>query len=133
VEPAADNVATVRHIQEAIGRGDILAPMAHMSRNVRWAVACTDRQAAPFFKEYNGRQGIAAFMQDMDVVEMTAFEVKSVFGQGDLVCVRLHMAFTTPTGRGVDMDETQIWTFSEGKVISVDLFPDTQAVAGAFA
>ena len=31
------------------------------------------------------------------------------------------------------MDETQIWTFSEGKVISVDLFPDTQAVAGAFA
>jgi len=130
---AADNVETVRQIQEALGRGDILAPMAHMSRKVRWAVACADRQAAPFFKEYTGRQGVAAFMADMDVVDMTAFEITSVFGQGDRVCVVLHMAFTAPTGRSVDMDETQVWTFSEGKVISVDLFPDTQAVAEAFA
>jgi ketosteroid isomerase-like protein len=130
---AGDNVATVRQIQEALGRGDILAPMAHMSRKVRWAVACADRQAAPFFKEYSGRQGVAAFMADMDVVDMTAFEITSVFGQGDRVCVVLHMAFTAPGGRSVDMDETQVWTFSDGKVISVDLFPDTQAVAEAFA
>ena len=72
-------------------------------------------------------------MEAMDVVEMTAFEIKAVFGEGDLVVVWLHMAFTAPTGRTVDMDETQIWTFSEGKVVAVDLFPDTQAVAQAFA
>jgi ketosteroid isomerase-like protein len=107
--------------------------MAHFSKKVRWAVACADRQAAPFFKEYTGRQGVAAFMQAMDVVEMTDFEIKDIFGEGDRVAVFLHMAFTAPTGRSVDMDETQIWTFSEGKVISVDLFPDTQAVAEAFA
>lgn len=133
VDQPGDNVETVRAIQEALGRGDILAPMAHMARKVRWAVACADRSVVPFFKEYTGRQGVAAFLADMDVVDMTAFEVKSVFGQGDHVCVVLHMAFTTPTGRSVDMDETQVWTFSEGKVISVDLFPDTQAVAAAFA
>ncbi|MGH9019227.1 MAG: nuclear transport factor 2 family protein [Acidimicrobiales bacterium] len=128
-----DLVETVRQIQEALGRGDILAPMAHFSRQVRWAVACQDRQAAPFFKEYTGRSGIAAFMQDMDVVDMTSFEIRSVFGQGDLVTVVLHMAFTTPAGGTVDMDEVQIWTFAGGKVVAVDLFPDTQAVAAAFA
>jgi ketosteroid isomerase-like protein len=133
VDRTEDNVKTVRAIQEALGRGDILAPMAHMSKKVRWAVACADRQAAPFFKEYTGRQGVAAFLADMDVVDMTSFEIKSVFGQGDLVCVVLHMSFTTPTGRTVDMDETQVWAFSDGKVTSVDLFPDTQAVAEAFA
>jgi ketosteroid isomerase-like protein len=126
-------VDTVRHIQEALGRGDILAPMAHLSRKVRWAVACADRDAAPFFKEYTGRQGVVAFMQDMDVVEMTDFEIKAVVGHDDLVFVWLHMAFIAPTGRTVDMDETQVWTFAEGKVIAVDLFPDTQAVAAAFA
>ena len=132
-EEKVSYVDTVRQIQEALGRGDILAPMAHLSRKVRWAVACADRDAAPFFKEYTGRPGVVAFMQDMDVVHMTAFEIKAVVGQGDLVFVWLHMAFIAPTGRAVDMDETQVWTFSEGKVIAVDLFPDTQAVAAAFA
>ncbi len=134
--PASDPVSpveTVRQIQEALGRGDIMAPMAHFSRKVRWAVACADRQAAPFFKEYIGRQGVVAFMQDMDVVEMTDFEIKAIVGEGDLVMVWLHMAFTAPTGRSVDMDETQIWTFADGKVVAVDLFPDTGAVAAAFA
>jgi ketosteroid isomerase-like protein len=131
--PASSPVDTVRHIQEALGRGDILAPMAHLSRNVRWAVSCSDRDAAPFFQEYTGRQGVVAFMQAMDVVDMTAFDIKAVVGEGDLVFVWLHMAFTAPTGRTVDMDETQVWTFSDGKVISVDLFPDTKAVAEAFA
>jgi len=129
----ASPVETVRQIQEALGRGDIMAPMAHLSKTVRWAVSCDDRQAAPFFKEYTGRQGVAAFMEAMDVVEMKAFDIKAVFGQGDHVAVWLHMAFTAPTGKTVDMDETQIWTFSEGKVVAVDLFPDTGAVAAAFA
>ena len=126
-------VDTVLRIQEALGRGDIVSPMAHFSRKVRWAVACADREAAPFFKEYTGRQGVLAFMEAMDVVVMTDYQIKAVFGEGDLVFVWLHMAFTAPTGRSVDMEETQIWTFSEGKVVSVDLFPDTQAVAAAFA
>jgi len=130
---ASSHVETVRHIQEALGAGDILAPMAHLSKKVRWAVACADRDAAPFFKEYTGRQGVVAFMEAMDVVDMTAFEIKAVFGEGDLVVVWLHMAFTAPTGRSVDMDETQIWTFADGKVVAVDLFPDTQAIAAAFA
>jgi ketosteroid isomerase-like protein len=131
--PAASNVETVRSIQEALGRGDIMAPMAHLARKVRWAVNTARRDAAPFFGEYHGRQGVAAFMEAMDTVEMTSFEIKSVVGEGDLVMVWLHMAFTAPTGRTVDMDETQVWRFEDGKVISVDLFPDTLAVADAFA
>jgi ketosteroid isomerase-like protein len=131
--PPQSHVDTVRQIQEALARGDIMAPMAHLSKKVRWAVACSDREAAPFFKEYTGRQGVAAFMQDMDSVTMTAFDIRAVFGEGNLVCVFLHMAFTAPTGRTVDMEETQIWTFSDGKVVAVDLFPDTKAVAEAFA
>ncbi len=131
-EPDTSHVETVRQIQEALGRGDILAPMAHLSRKVRWAVNCTDRDAAPFFKEYTGRQGVAAFMEDMNVT-MSDFQLKAIFGQDDYVVVWIHVVYTTPKGRVVDMDEAQIWRFAEGKVVSVDLFPDTQAVATAYA
>jgi ketosteroid isomerase-like protein len=127
------NVETVRHIQEALGRGDIMAPMAHLARNVRWAVNCARDDVVPFYREYLGRQGVVAFMEAMGAVEMKAFEIKAIFGQGDHVAVWLHMAFTAPSGRNVDMDETQIWTFSDGKVVAVELFPDTLAVADAFA
>jgi ketosteroid isomerase-like protein len=106
--------------------------MASMARDVRFAVNCADPDAAPFFGEYRGRQGVAAFFEAMDVVDMTSFEIKAVIGEGDLVMVWLHMAFTTPAGRSVDMDETQVWKFRDGKVVSVDLFPDTLAVAAAF-
>jgi ketosteroid isomerase-like protein len=129
----ATPVETVRQIQDALSRGDIMAPMAHFSKKVRWAVATADRRAAPFFGEYTGRRGVAAFMEAMGVVDMEAFDIKAIFGDGDHVAVWLHMAFTAPTGKTVDMDETQIWTFSEGKVVAVDLFPDTGAVAAAFA
>jgi ketosteroid isomerase-like protein len=128
----ADNVDTVRRIQEALGSGDIMAPMRHMAKDVRWTVNCADADAAPFFGEYHGRQGVAAFFEAMDVVDMTSFDIKAVIGDGDLVMVWLHMAFTTPTGRSVDMDETQVWRFRDSKVLSVDLFPDTLAVAAAF-
>ena len=133
-EPAStEHVDTVRRIQEAIGRGDMLTPMAHFAKDVRWAINCADRSAAPYFAEYRGRQGVAAFFEAMDVVRITAFDVKEVSGKGDVVWAWLHIAFTAPSGRTVDMDEAQIWKFRGDKVVSVDLFPDTMAIAAAFA
>jgi len=127
------NADIVRQIQEALGRGDIMAPMAHLSKDVRWAVNTADRSAAPWFGEFRGRQGVAAFFEAMSVVTMKNFETQAVIEDGDLVVVLLHMGFTSPKQREVDMDEVQVWRFHEGKVQSVELYPDTLAVAAAFA
>jgi ketosteroid isomerase-like protein len=45
----------------------------------------------------------------------------------------LHVAFTAPNGRAVDMDEVQVWHLRDGKVCRVDTLLDTAAVAAAFA
>jgi len=127
------NADTVRLVQESLGRGDIMAPMAHLSKDVRWAVNTADREAAPWFGKYRGRQGVVAFFEAMSVVTMNMFETRAVIGDGDLVVVLLHMAFTSPKQREVEMDEVQVWQFHEGKVQSVELYPDTLAVAQAFA
>jgi len=133
VDPTTRNVDTVRRIQEAIGRGDVLSLMAHMAKDVRWAIKCEDRSAAPFFAEYRGRQGVAAFFEAMHVVTVTKFEIWELFGEGDVVFADLDIAWTAPTGGSVDMEEVQVWRFREDKVVSVDLYPDTIAIAAAFA
>lgn len=127
------NAQTVRKIQDALGRGQIIETMAHFSRDVRWAVNSADKDAAPWFKEYTGRQGLLAFFEDMSQVTMNDFVLEDVVGEGDVVVALLHMAFTTPGGGQVDMDETQVWRFEGAKVKSVELFPDTLAVARAFS
>jgi ketosteroid isomerase-like protein len=130
----SDYAGTVCQIQEALERGDILSPMAHLTKDVRWAVNTADRDAAPWFGEYRGRLGVAAFFEAFSVVTTTDFEVKTVMQDGDRVVVLLHIGFDSPKQRHVDMDEAQVWQFrDDGKVQSVDLFPDTLAIAAAFA
>ncbi len=104
-----------------------------MAKDVRWAISCEDRSVAPFFAEYLGRQGVAAFFEAMHSVTVTRFEICDIFGEGDVVCADLHITWTAPTGRTVDMHEVQVWRFRDDKVVSVDLYPDTMAIAAAFA
>jgi ketosteroid isomerase-like protein len=127
------NVEVVRRIQDSISRGQIIEAMSHLARDIRWEVNTMNREAAPWFKQYRGRSGVVEFFEALSQVEMRDFAVKAVVGGGDLVTVWLHLEFASPSGRSVDMDEVQIWTFADGKVQSVDLFPDTLAIANAFA
>ncbi len=127
------NTEIVRIVTDALGRGDLLAVMGHVSKDVRWAVAATDRDAAPWFGVYEGKRSLPDFFAELAKLEFTEFSLKAVLAEGDLVVTWLHVAFTTPTGRSVDMEEVQIWTLAGGKVTSVDTLLDTAAVGAAFA
>jgi len=114
--------------------GDLLESMAHLAKNVHWRVNVTDREAAPWFGDYRGRQGVLAFFEAMtNAAEVTTYDILSIVGDGDVVVVWLHLAFAFPDGRQVDMDETQVWVFEDGKVKEMEMFVDTLAIASAFA
>lgn len=130
---AATPVDVVRGIQEALGRGDLMAPMAHLARDVVWRQSVTRRDAAPWFAEYRGRQGVLAFFEALSQVQMREFTIRAVVGDEHVVMAWLRVAWTAPSGREVDMDEVQIWRFEGAKVVAVDLVSDTLAVADAFA
>jgi ketosteroid isomerase-like protein len=125
------NTQTVRTVQEAFQRGDVLATMSHYARDVRWTVH-GDPDAAPWFGEYVGRHGVVDFFEALSVVDMEKFEIRGIDGSDNMVAAWLHVVMTSPKGRRIDMDELQIWCFDGPKVISVDLFVDTLEVARAF-
>jgi ketosteroid isomerase-like protein len=127
------NVDTVKAITEALGRGDLLAVMGMVSKNVRWAVNAADREAAPWFGVYEGNRSLPDFFAELAKLTFTDFTLKAIVSDGDLVMTWLHVAFTSPLGRDVDMEEVQIWRLADGKVTSVDTLLDTAAVAAAFA
>ena len=127
------NADIVRTVTDALGRGDLLAVMGLVARDVRWAVNAADRTAAPWFKVYEGKRSLPEFFAELARVTFTDFTLKATLSEGDLVVTWLHVAFTTPTGGSVDMEEVQIWRLADGKVTSVDTLLDTAAVGAAFA
>jgi ketosteroid isomerase-like protein len=126
------NVDTVRAVTEALGRGDLLAVMGMVSKDVRWAVNAADREAAPWFGVYQGKRSLPDFFAELAKLDFTDFTLKAILSDGDLVVTWLHVAFTSPLDREVDMEEVQIWQLADGKVTSVDTLLDTAAVAAAF-
>lgn len=129
----ASNAEIVRSVTEALGRGDLLAVMGMVTKDVRWAVNAADRQAAPWFGVYEGKRSLPDFFAELAKLSFTDFTLRAMLAEGDLVITWLHVAFTAPTGRSVDMEEVQIWQLSEGKVRQVDTLLDTAAVGAAFA
>jgi ketosteroid isomerase-like protein len=105
--------------------------MSHYARDVRWTVH-GDPDAAPWFGQFVGRRGVVDFFEALSVVAMEKFEIRAIDGSDDLVAAWLHVVWTSPKDRRVDMDELQIWRFDGPKVTSVDLFCDTLQVARAF-
>ena len=129
----ASNAEIVRSVTEALGRGDLLAVMGMVTKDVRWAVNAADREAAPWFGVYEGKRSLPDFFAELAKLTFTDFTLRAMVSDGDLVITWLHVAFTAPTGRSVDMEEVQIWQLSDGKVRQVDTLLDTAAVGAAFA
>jgi ketosteroid isomerase-like protein len=132
-ESVPSNAEIVRNITDALGRGDLLAVMGLVAKDVRWAVNAADREAAPWFQVYQGKRSLPDFFAELSQLTFTDFTLKAMVSDGDLVMTWLHVAFTSPKGRSVDMEEVQIWQLADGKVQSVDTLLDTAAVGAAFA
>ncbi len=127
------NADIVRSVTEALARGDLLAVMGMVDRDVRWAVSAADRDAAPWFRVYQGKRSLPDFFAQLAELEFGEFTLKALLSEGDLVMTWLHVAFTSPKGRVVEMEEVQIWRLADGKIVSVDTLLDTAAVGAAFA
>lgn len=127
------NADIVRTVTEALGKGDLLTVMGLVAKDVRWAVNAADREAAPWFGVYEGKRSLPDFFAQLAELTFTDFTLKAMLSDGDLVITWLHVAFTSPKGRDVDMEEVQIWQLADGKVARVDTLLDTAAVGAAFA
>ena len=127
------NSDIVRSTTQAMARGDNLAVMGHVARNVVWNVHAADPGAAPWFGVYEGKRGIADFLDDLASVGFTRAETTDLIAEGDTVTTVTELAFDGSNGLHVEVGEVQVWRLVDGKIVSVDVYLDTAAIAAAFA
>jgi ketosteroid isomerase-like protein len=134
---AESNVATVKKMYEAFGRGEIPAILPHLRSDVQWSYR-TIAQEVPWYQACRGPAEVAArFFASLDALDFEKFEPRTFLASGDTVAVRLEIGGVyRPTGKRTATSSIHWWTFdNEGKVASYEGYEDTaasrEAIAGA--
>jgi ketosteroid isomerase-like protein len=129
-DPAATNVASVRAIYEAFGRGDIPAILARLRPDVEWEVGYEHNGDVPWLKSGRGRDHVKSFFATAGSgFTFHRFEVVDVIGGGPWVVGICSLEATwKPTGRTlVEAGELHLWRFDEaGMVASMRHVADTR-------
>ena len=97
------NADIVRTVTDALGRGDLLAVMGLVAKDVRWAVNAADREAAPWFQVYQGKRSLPDFFAELSQLTFTDFTLKA---SPDAKVVENHKAMVTTSGAGMKHEET---------------------------
>ena len=126
------NADIVRTVTAALERGDALAVMAHLSRDVLWTIHAADTEAAPWFGQYRGKRAVSEFLAVLASVGFTATPQTALIADGDTVVTLAHLAFDGPNGTHVECHEAQIWRLDDEQIVFVDVFLDTAAVSAGF-
>jgi len=128
----ATNVEIVDAVSAAIIEGDALRVMGLVAKDVCWTAHAADGGTAPWLGVYRGKRGLLDLFAAFAETPFTETRRKATVAEGDQVVTWAHIAFVGPTGTPAETDEVVIWRVSDGKVVSVDVFMDTAAVAAAF-
>jgi uncharacterized protein len=128
------NLATIREIYAAIGRGDVAAILDRVTDDVDWSAEAAGN-AAPWHGPRPGKAGVARFFGDLATsIEISEFTPHG-FATGDNdVHLLVRFAFQTKaTGREASMTMHHYWRLRDGKVEYFRGSEDTEQTARAFA
>ncbi|WP_042371517.1 nuclear transport factor 2 family protein [Streptacidiphilus neutrinimicus] len=131
---ADSNIATIKSIYEAFGRGDVQAILDGLSDDVDWAAEAASEGGAPWYGVRTGKDEVRSFFEDfgssMEVDEFTPV----TFAANDtevMTVVRLK-AHHRANGRRVAMDLHHWFTFRDGLIVHYRGTEDTAQVAPLF-
>jgi ketosteroid isomerase-like protein len=78
-----DNLAIVKEIYDAVGRGDVAAILDRVSDDVDWAAEAAGK-SAPWHGPRSGKDGVASFFADLaGSIEIAEFTPHSFAAGGD--------------------------------------------------
>jgi ketosteroid isomerase-like protein len=127
-----ENLRILQDGYEAFQRGDIPAVLSLMAESVEWESPGGD--AIPYAGLHRGRAGVAEFFRLLsEADEVQQFEPRRMLAQGELVVALGHYrARVRSTGRVVECDWVQVFTFRDGLITKFQEFYDTAAVVEAY-
>jgi ketosteroid isomerase-like protein len=129
-----DNLATVRAIYDAFGRGDVEAILERVTDDVDWSAEAAST-AAPWYGPRSGKSAVADFFGDLSgAVEVEDFTPISLAAGDDDVHAFVRFAFRAPaTDRRAAMHLHHYWRLRDGKVAYYRGTEDTEQTAHVLA
>lgn len=129
-------IERVQSLYAAFGRGDVPAILAELADDVQWEYNAFPNPV-PWLQPLQGRANVARFFEALGAIELTQFEPRHFFGQGNLVVDLIDVAYTVKaTGKkAVEPETVHIWHFNpDGKVARfrhrADTWQAVQAIKG---
>jgi ketosteroid isomerase-like protein len=93
---AEDNLATVKAVYEAFGRGDVETILKAVAEDVDWAVDA--EPVGPWYGHRTGKDGVASFFADIaGAMDVEDFAVEGVGASDNEVFAFLRFAFRMKT------------------------------------
>jgi ketosteroid isomerase-like protein len=127
------NVALIKSVYEAFGRGDVDFIASRVTREARWDfnVAKSD---VPWHQPAVGPGGLPTFIGNLlGNVELEAFEPRHFVAAGDDVIAHVRIAMTVRrTGRRIDEEQLHWWKVRDGRIEGLRHFEDTAQVVAAW-
>ena len=127
-----ENVATIRSLYEAFGRGDIPYILDRLDPNVEWHAPAT----VPFSKGlHRGLGEVARFFHGIaEHIAEPSVETHEFLAVGDRVVVFLRFGGRgKASGLPFEAPEAHVWRLSGGKVVEEQTYADTAAIVQALA
>lgn len=125
-----NNVATVKSIYEAFGKGDIPTIIDCLAEDVQWEKwddNSSQKAGVPWMQARKGKKGAFEFFNIVSNLEVKDLQVLSMMANENQVAVELVFETNVPsTGGHFRDEELHLWTFNEdGKVIRLRHYTDT--------
>jgi len=128
------NKSTIQAVYGAFGRGDVAFILDRASDGTQWDFSVTGSDV-PWHAPVRGKADLPRFFQAMaEHVAFEAFEPRAFLTDGRDVVVKLRVTYTVKrTGRRVDEEQVQWWTFDDGgRIASLRHYEDTAMVRAAW-
>lgn len=128
----AENLAIVKGIYDAFGRGDVAGVLGAMSADIVWHEA----ENFPYADRnpYRGPEAVAAGVFARCVGEWKGFAVAMddlIDGGDRIVAIGRYSGSNRATGRSMNPQAVHVWTLKDGKVVAFQQYIDTLDVARA--
>ena len=127
-----ENIAVVRELYEAFGRGDVPAVLAGFDENIEW----NESAGMPYGGRYHGPQAVAENVFGPITNDFDDFSVKpeKVLADGDLVVVLLTYTGTAKeTGKELRMPAAHTWIVRDGKIQKFQQLADSAILNAALS
>ena len=127
-----DNIAFVRSLYEAFGKGDVPTVLAGFADDIEW----NEAEGMPYGGQYHGPEAVAEnvfgpITNDVDDFDVTPEEI---LADGDRVVVlTTHKGTAKESGNKLAMPAAHVWTVRDGKVTYFRLLADSAAMNAALA